>query len=379
MKDLKFVVSTIGDPFSSVTYSGVPFNLFSVMDEDNLIVKRINGRRFTLRDLLTGFYRPLLSLKYRKRYPNSLWRYKQSSGSSLSKRLTDDIGDIEFDVFFQIGCGGLPEQPCVRVAHIEIPLHACISDPVFSASYGFKNRSPALVKDALAGEAKFFAQLDLVWTNTEWTSALLQQAGVPEEKIFVYPPCVKQSDKEYRPRNLGNPRVLFIGKDWERKGGPSLVAAFHKLCVEYPKAELHIVGCSPKLTQNDNIFVHGFLDKSDPVESRKFNELLDTSNIFCMPSNWESTGIVYFESLQNSIPVLMVRGQGREHLFSGMAHIIDDNSPEKVYLGMKNMIENYERTEQECLAGYEAVRNRYNYSHFLRALCERLSNVRKVD
>ena len=375
MKDLKFVVSAIGDPFSSATYSGVPFNLFSVMDEEGLIVKRVNGKRFSWPDILSGFYRPLLSLKHRKRYPNSLWRYKQSSGVELSKRLEQDIGDAEFDVFLQIGCGGLPTRPCIRVAHVEIPLHACMSDPVFAASYGFKDRSPKLVEDALAGEAKFLAQLDLVWTNTEWTSGLLQQAGVPKHKIFVYPPCVKQKDRKYRPRTLDNLRVLFIGKDWERKGGPSLVTAFDKLRAEHPQAELHIVGCTPELPPSENVFVHGFLDKSNPAESAKFNELLDTSNIFCMPSAWESTGIVYFEALQNSIPVLMVRGQGREDLFAGMAHIIDDNSAEQVYLGMKDMIDNYERSEQECMRGYQAVKYRYNYSAFVRSLCERVEKI----
>lgn len=40
-------------------------------------------------------------------------------------------------------------------------------------------------------------------------------------------------------------RILFVGIDWERKGGPTLLAAFDKIAQRYPQATLTIAGCSP--------------------------------------------------------------------------------------------------------------------------------------
>jgi glycosyltransferase involved in cell wall biosynthesis len=40
-------------------------------------------------------------------------------------------------------------------------------------------------------------------------------------------------------------RILFVGTDWKRKGGPDLVEAFRRIRDRHPDAVLDIVGCSP--------------------------------------------------------------------------------------------------------------------------------------
>lgn len=373
-KEKRFIYSTIGDPFSSKTYSGVPFELFREMNHHVDEVCRINGKIFKITDIFTGFYDLKGSFARRRPYRNALWRYRTGSFRKLSERITNRLYDKKYDVFFQIGCGGLPDDDSFKVAHIEIPLHQCISDRSYAKSYGFDRLKNTEIVDALEGEKKFLETVDLIWTNTNWTASLLREINVPEEKIFVYPPCVAYRDIAYIPKTMKQPKILFIGKDWKRKGGDRLYEAFLKLNADFPDAELHIVGCDPKLKSRRNITIHGFLDKSIASDLQTFNELIETSNIFCMPSVWESTGIVYFEALQRSLPVLMVTGQGREDLFKGMAHIIPDNSTESVYQGLLSMIENYERSQSECYYGFQMVECKYNYSSLIKALLSRIDS-----
>ena len=42
--------------------------------------------------------------------------------------------------------------------------------------------------------------------------------------------------------------VLFVGVEWERKGGPALVEGFLRAAKDYPDARLTIVGCSPAVS-----------------------------------------------------------------------------------------------------------------------------------
>ena len=62
---MKFLVSTIGDPESASTYSGVPYNLFGTMDQKELIVKRINGFDVRKFDAASGYFDLYQSLKRR--------------------------------------------------------------------------------------------------------------------------------------------------------------------------------------------------------------------------------------------------------------------------------------------------------------------------
>ena len=185
-KNLKFVVSTIGDPTSASTYSGVPYQLFKAMDKASLIKQRINGYDIKKLDYFSGFFDIKKSFTKKKPYRNALWRFRQATTKKLSTRIDKKLANQEFDVFFQIGCGGLPSRNCLKVAHIEIPICLAMSDEVYAKSYGFYDLPKSIIEDALSGESEFIDQCDLIWTNTQWTADNLRKIGLPEEKLLVF-------------------------------------------------------------------------------------------------------------------------------------------------------------------------------------------------
>lgn len=95
----------------------------------------------------------------------------------------------------------------------------------------------------------------------------------------------------------GRRNILFVGVEWERKGGPELAEAFRRLRKRLPDAALTIIGCAPDI-HLEGCRVLGRLPL-DELEAH-FRE----ASCFCMPSRVEPFGVVFLEAMQFALPVV---------------------------------------------------------------------------
>ena len=102
-------------------------------------------------------------------------------------------------------------------------------------------------------------------------------------------------------RDWSVPRLLWIGLDWERKGGDALLRAFARLRAAHPRAELHLVGTHPSLSE-PGVTGHGRLDRRDPAQRARLAGLLGRSTALALPSTLEPFGIVYVEAGLAGLP-----------------------------------------------------------------------------
>lgn len=95
-------------------------------------------------------------------------------------------------------------------------------------------------------------------------------------------------------------RILFIGRDFYRKGGAQVVAAFRLLRQTLPDSELYILGPKqlPRQYQGQNIFVLGDLPRE------KVEDYFALCDVFCMPSRFEAYGLVFIEALSRGLPCI---------------------------------------------------------------------------
>ncbi|MBC8041218.1 MAG: glycosyltransferase family 4 protein [Opitutaceae bacterium] len=107
-------------------------------------------------------------------------------------------------------------------------------------------------------------------------------------------------------------RLLFVGKEWERKGGPDALALVRVLRDRGQAATLDIVGCTPVLTEEERGFVcvHGFIDHSTPEGAARFHALLSASHVLVFLSHAEAYGIALCEAAAFGVPAYALRVGG---------------------------------------------------------------------
>jgi glycosyltransferase involved in cell wall biosynthesis len=92
-------------------------------------------------------------------------------------------------------------------------------------------------------------------------------------------------------------RILFVGVDWERKGGPQLLEAFKIVRRTHPDATLTVIGCSPRIDV-PGCTVLGRV----PLE--KMGEHYRSASLFCMPTRNEPFGVVFLEAFAYRLPTI---------------------------------------------------------------------------
>src|SRR5579884_3501397 len=77
----------------------------------------------------------------------------------------------------------------------------------------------------------------IVWS--EWAKKGFEKDGFPEDTIKVIPPPVAVNNYT---KNYDSQRILFVGRDFKRKGGDIALRAFINIAKKFDKAELFYVG-----------------------------------------------------------------------------------------------------------------------------------------
>ena len=98
--------------------------------------------------------------------------------------------------------------------------------------------------------------------------------------------------------NVANSKkILFIGTDWKRKGGPDLLEAFSRIRDKHPDAELDIIGCRPDVVEK-GVNVIGRVPRDD------IHHYMSQARMFVLPTIHEAFGIVLVEALHFGLPII---------------------------------------------------------------------------
>lgn len=135
--------------------------------------------------------------------------------------------------------------------------------------------------------------------GSEWTAASLRDDfGVDPAKVHVVG-FGRNHDPAQHTGEWSPPRFLFVGREWERKGGPVLLDAFARLGDEH--ATLDVVGEHPPLDR-PGVTGHGPLRLDVPEQAARVEALFARATCLVLPSEVEPFGIVHCEALAAGIP-----------------------------------------------------------------------------
>ena len=191
----------------------------------------------------------------------------------------------------------------------------------------------------------------------------------PEKIELVY--CganvgVKQ-DENFGDRRFSNQNILFVGVEWERKGGPVLVEAFKSVLETYPDATLTIVGCQPKLDL-PNCNIVGRV----PVQDVK--QYYQQASVFCLPTTSEPFGIVFLEAMAHKLPTIGSDiGAIPEFIIEGKnGYRVEPNNPQQLAQKIVELISSPEKCKAFGEYGHELFWNRYTWKKTGSRICENI-------
>lgn len=131
-----------------------------------------------------------------------------------------------------------------------------------------------------------------------------RMAVVPFGANLVDPPTRAEVEGWIGARPRDALRLFFLGKEWERKGGPEALDLVRELRARGVAATLDVVGCNPVLNDADRALVelHGFIDHSRPEGREKVRQLLARAHVLLFFSHAEAFGIAVCEAAAFGVP-----------------------------------------------------------------------------
>ncbi len=215
----------------------------------------------------------------------------------------------------------LPEVANISSSVPVILLTDALLEQLYGCYPGHSQLTARSAAHGLSFERRALARAAHVVLCSEWSLAAAVQAyGLANSSCSVVPFGANMSalpsgdevatmiDARVRSKQI---KLLWVGVEWERKGGALAVAVADLLHLMGEPVELTIIGSIvPSTIQRKYITNIPFLDKGVPEQFARLQRLFAESSFFLLPAKNECFGIVYAEAAAFGLPSLALRSGG---------------------------------------------------------------------
>lgn len=216
-------------------------------------------------------------------------------------------------------------------------------------------RSPYVIEKAKAAlYRRAFGEAEAMVAWSFWAAdSLVHDYGIDRRKIIVaHPGAPAEFFDIPRQRKGARPRVLFVGGDFARKGGPELLSAFETIKA---RAELTIVS-DVELPSTATVSIERGIRPGSP----RLYEAYAAADIFCFPTKGDCTPLVLGEAMAAGLPVITTDvGSNLETIGRGAAGmVVKPGDVGQLSQALQRLVENESERMRMGLAAREIARDR---------------------
>lgn len=297
---------SIEDATSEASWSGTPLNMLRALRSvAGVDVELISPLHLTCKWL----YLPH-KLWHRVTRKNFEWRRQSLSLRCFARQIESAVRRKRLDVIFSTSS--------IPVARLKAGIPAVFwTDANFHAMDGYytQNLSSLTQRAGRRQEETALRRADFSCYASHWAADGAKQfADSARVKVLPFGPNLPirhaRSDVEQwiRERRAMRPHgctLLFIGRNWARKGGDLAIETARRMNAAGIPTTLRLVGCNPPGPLPDFVELHGLINKHEPDGYQRLLDLYRTSDIFILPSRAEPFGIVVAEAAAFGLPALV--------------------------------------------------------------------------
>lgn len=294
------IVGVIDDqPFDQQTWSGSSSYFFNALQKQGVLRAAISARPSELAvyaQKLLNFHPNLKKWKFR--YHISTPSYQRMTQTALRKLRSIPVA--EANVILQVGAWyNLTRQPSrLTVSYHDGNLAALLESP-----FGYPQVGRRRIKAALDYEREVYRTLDLIFPMSEWLAGSFRKDfGVGMDKLVPVgaginlPYTLDVVNKIY-----DEPNLLFVGRQFERKGGRYLIEAFRIARREIKQLRLTVIG-SHLEDLPEGVKCVNYVSKDTAEGTALLLREYAAASLFVMPSLYEPFGIVFAEAMAHKLP-----------------------------------------------------------------------------
>jgi len=165
--------------------------------------------------------------------------------------------------------------------------------------------------------------------------------------------------------------LLFVGVNWERKGGDIAVETARLLNEAGIETKLRVVGSTPPKRVPPFVEVLGFISKHSEEGRRRLLDLFCSADIFILPTKAEAAGIVFAEASSCGLPCITYATGGVtdyvRHGVNGVC-IQPGGSAAQFADEVRRMLNSPADYEGYATRAFQEYNERLNWNHSVRQL-----------
>lgn len=306
MKRVKIAYLTSGNPFNKHSWSGTDFYIRKNVQQFIGEVEVVNPKPPVIQLFIAKFIHFIALYFFRKRYD---WRHDKNLSKAYANKVSKAIHKKQYDFIIA------PASELIfAFLKTDIPI-VYINDRTIFKSINYHKIFTNLLSFSKRQSIELDKQAIEKSLFTIYPSKWAVQSAVDDYKIdpekLLYAPFganideIPNRDLVLRKTKPIECKLLFIGVDWEGKGGIIAFNCLLELLRMNVNASLTIVGCQPpKEIFHSKLTVIPFLNKNISAEFEQLKNLWLTSSFLILPTRIDAFGIVFCEAAAYGLPSL---------------------------------------------------------------------------